>query len=807
MSILKKVVLSILLLVITFPVIRPGFNLQIDPQIHWVFNYLFQNNFTETQHLIFPHGSLTFINFPLAMGDNLFWGSLIQALLRFGFIFTFLHLGNIIQPKRWWLHIVFAFVLLEFMELDFIISAMVANLLFLNHQTNKVSWLILVFVLATLGFYIKMSIGIISFSMIVPYLCLSRFETVVRLIDKSKNKAERIAVPQLQTVTRQGVFPLIGGLIFIPISLAIGWFLMYQNFDGFGKYFIGVLELVKGNSDSASLYPDNNWLMLSISFLSFSLIPFLPNRQTGLEKKKTTWLVYIVLGFSVFAVWKHGMARQDPWHIIKVFSWGMIFLSYIFILNKKIKPITIALSASALLFFYGNIQSSVGTFVDEFGWDGYRNFSNTFFHQKDLFEKDKKESLERIQVCKLIPKDLQLIDNQTVDCYPWNYAFVEMNQLNWQPRPVIQSYAAYTPWLDQQNTNHFLSEKAPQFLIWENDILNRDNWEGELTSIDNRYLLNDEPHTIVTIFSNYKIVSQQDAYLLLQKNKTALLENPISKATIKSKWEEWINVPYFGDGILRAKFQFDGTFLKWLKSKTYKDEPLFIEYQLENGEIRKYKFTTENATQGLWINPFIIQPSNNFINPITSKIRFSIGNIFFVKEGIEIEWQFFPIKNINERSGYKNAFTLFGKDILDEKKLALEKNDAIPNEIEIPKEGYSPSYNFPLSELNMDSTKNYFISAEVEAKISYHANASLVISIEKDGKSLLWQSKPLENFMSIYHQWELISFQRKIPYEKLDGAVLKVYVWNSGKENIDVKNLKFKIFENTSNVTAGFKLQ
>ena len=798
MSIFKKIILSTLLLVITFPVIRPGFNLQIDPQIHWVFNYLFQNNFSQTQHLIFPHGPLTFINFPLAMEDNLFWGVLIQAVLRFGFIFTFLHLGTIIQPRRWWLQVILTFVLLEFMELDFIIAATVANVLFLNNQTEKKAWLVLGFILATLGFYIKMSIGIISFSMIVPYLCVSCFKIILDLINKNKTVEGKITEPQLQIVTRHGILPLIGGLIFIPISLAVGWFLMYQDFNGFGKYFIGVIELVKGNSDSASLYPDNNWLFLAISFLSFSLIPFF-------EKRKNTWLVYIVLGCSVFAVWKHGMARQDPWHIIKVFSWGMVFLSYVFVLNKKIKPLTIALSISALLFFYGNIQSSLGLFVDEFGWDGYRNFSNTFIFQKDLFEKNKKESLERIQVCKLTDDDLQLVDNQSVDCYPWNYAFVAMNDLNWQPRPIIQSYAAYTPWLDQQNANHFLSEKAPEFLIWENDILKRDNWEGELTSIDNRYLLNDEPHTITTIFSNYKIVSRQDAYLLLQKNKTPLLGNSESKKTIKSDWKKWIEVPYFGDGILRAKFHFEGTFSKWLKSKTYKDEPLFLEYQLTNGEIRKYKFTTENATQGLWINPFIIQPSNELVNPITSKIRFSIGNDFFVKKGIKIEWQFFPIKNNKEKEGYKNAFELFGKNILKEEKVVLEKNNAIPDEIEIPKGGYSPSYEFPMLELKMDSTKNYFINAEVEGKMSYHANASLVISIEKEGQSILWESKPLGHFMSIYHQWELVAFRREIPNVLLQDAVIKVYVWNSGKEKIDVKRLGIKIFESKSNVAVGLQ--
>ena len=84
----KYLLSGILLLVITFPKIRPEFTLAIDPQIHWVFNHLWLHDFSQTQHIIFPHGPLTFLNFPLAMGNNLFLGVLVQGLLRLVFILS-----------------------------------------------------------------------------------------------------------------------------------------------------------------------------------------------------------------------------------------------------------------------------------------------------------------------------------------------------------------------------------------------------------------------------------------------------------------------------------------------------------------------------------------------------------------------------------------------------------------------------------------------------------------------------------------------------------------------------------------------
>ena len=785
MSFLKKIGVAFILLVTTFPVIRPGISLQIDPQIHWVFNYLWQLDFGETQNLIFPHGPLTFINFPLAMGDNLFWGVLIQTILRLCFIYTFLHLSSWTNAQKWWLHAVIAFFLLEFMELDFIIAATVANLLFLHYYTQKNSWFFLSLFFATLGFYIKMSIGIVSFSMIVPFLGFLFFE---------KKQNETFPKVALEFGWK---------MLFVPFSLALGWFLMYQNLDGLGTYFYGALELVKGNSDSASLYPDNNWWLLGVSFLSFLLIPFL-------GKSRMINLVYIVLGFSVFAVWKHGMAREDPWHIIKVFAWLMVFFTYVFILNNKEKKTTdgtknnfkfsnqvaiFGLPFFTLLFFYGNIKYTLNQFVDELGTDGYKNFISATIQQKDLFQKNKKESIERIQPCKMSFDDLQLIDNQVVDCYPWSYAFVAANGLNWQPRPVFQSYAAYTPWLDAQNSNHFLSPKAPQFLIWENDILKRDLWESDLVSIDNRYVLNDEPQTIATIFSNYKLVNKEDNYLLFEKNKTTLLQKPKIKSSIKSTWNKWVTVPYFGDGILRAKLKIEGTFLKWLKAKMYKDEPLFIEYQLENGEIHKHRFSAENAAQGLWINPFIIRPSSDVINPTTAKIRFSCGNDFFVKKEITIDWQFFSTKKTRENGKYNNAFSLFGKTIQKKETVILEKEDLLKEALLLSSRGFSPAYEINLEGRLKDSISNYLITASVESKMSYHGKALLIIVLEKEKEVILWESKSVENFMTVYHQWELAFLKRKIPSVSMENVVLKVYVWNTAEEDIFIKNLKMKITE------------
>ena len=783
---------ALFLLVVTFPKIIPEFTLAIDPQIHWVFNYLWLNDFSQTQYIIFPHGPLTFLNFPLAMKNNLFWGLLIQAMLRLVFIFSFLHLAAPKGLKKWIVTILLLFFILQFMELDFILIGIVANGIFLNHFTQKNYWYVLAITAFALGFYIKISIGITALTILLSYLA---YQSLISLFGEQAfsqplilhKKDEKIhGLTKSQTIISNLLM-----FLAIPISLAIGWFLMYQNFDGFGKYLFGIKELVGGNSDSASLYPDNNWWLIGFSFLAFIAIPIIDFWKKGFKKSQSTWMVYILLGLSVFAVWKHSMAREDPWHIVKLFAWLMVFFSYFFILQKKTKWSSIVLSTLCLFFFHANIKSTLNMFINPLDTKDYKNFTEAFFHQKYFFQKNKTKSLQNIESCKLTDTDLALIGNQTVDCYPWNYAFIQANNLNWQPRPIIQSYAAYTPWLNEQNANHFSSKKAPQFLIWETDILKRDIWEGELTSIDQHYLLNDEPSTILNLILNYEVVSKSENYILFQKRKNTIAKKSEIKKTNSYSWNEWIDIPDSENEILRANFQYEKTFLKWLKAKTYKDEPIFIEYQFSNNEIRKYRFTSLNAEQGLWINPFIDKPSNDLIHAKTNKIRFSTANDFLVKNKFQIEWESFhsPTHIFRQFGG------LFGKHISFSEFTLLEKKNLIPAEKILTSKEYSPSYEIPFSELNFDSTSSISIAASVEAKMSYHASGLLVIVVEQDGKVILWDGKRIEDFMTIYHKWEMAFSKKKIPNTASQNAVIKVYVWNTGDERFSIKDLSVKCIE------------
>ncbi len=96
-----------------------------------------------------------------------------------------------------------------------------------------------------------------------------------------------------------------------------------------------------------------------------------------------------------------------------------------------------------------------------------------------------------------------------VDILPWDAAIAWAGGLRWAPRPVFQSYAAYTPDLDRLNRRHFEGDNAPEFLLWR--------WTPD--SIDTRYVLHDAPETLRAILCRYRYADWMGEMLLLRRTE------------------------------------------------------------------------------------------------------------------------------------------------------------------------------------------------------------------------------------------------------------------------------------------------
>lgn len=83
----------------------------------------------------------------------------------------------------------------------------------------------------------------------------------------------------------------------------------------------------------------------------------------------------------------------------------------------------------------------------------------------------------------------------TVDVMPWDVGLIyEDSRLHWDPRPVLQSYQAYTAWLDQFDADFVRGVTAPDYIIYS------------YLTVDDRYAAFDEPATFRALLENYRVV-------------------------------------------------------------------------------------------------------------------------------------------------------------------------------------------------------------------------------------------------------------------------------------------------------------
>src|SRR5207244_1671248 len=102
--------------------------------------------------------------------------------------------------------------------------------------------------------------------------------------------------------------------------------------------------------------------------------------------------------------------------------------------------------------------------------------------------------------------DLMRSRGGSVDVVPWDLTYVEANNLSWNPNPVLQTYAAFTEYLDGLSAAHFSGPRAPTFVI------------VTAVDIDGRHFLWGAPRTWQRLLSGYQVVEIDRArnMLLLQ---------------------------------------------------------------------------------------------------------------------------------------------------------------------------------------------------------------------------------------------------------------------------------------------------
>ena len=197
----------------------------------------------------------------------------------------------------------------------------------------------------------------------------------------------------------------------------------------------------------------------------------------------------------------------------------------------------------------------------------------------------------------LTPGTVQTLSGHTMDVFPSDVAITEVYGFKWDPRPVFQSYLAYTEYLDSLNAKHFSSDSAPEYVLYA------------LDSPDFRYAIFDEPATFRMLLQKYKPCAVDGEFIVLRKNPSADTDKEEYISTETGKFGKIIPLPQSKSKgrPLFAKIHVEYNLLGFVSKLLYKPPDIYLVF-LNNEEIidkSLYRFLFSNAMDGLLVSRYV----------------------------------------------------------------------------------------------------------------------------------------------------------------------------------------------------------
>jgi hypothetical protein len=179
----------------------------------------------------------------------------------------------------------------------------------------------------------------------------------------------------------------------------------------------------------------------------------------------------------------------------------------------------------------------------------------------------------------------EILDGATVDLIPWDAAYAAAGTFTWRPRPVFQSYVAYTPWLEELNAQHFRGQRAPRFVVFEPK------------SSDDHHPFFDEPRMWRELLCRYDLRARADRLFVLERSGQIGCEEPrVTEQDLPLLGE--IRLPSEQRNLM-VGLDLRPSLLGQLAAAVFKPPIVWVHVRYANATYRMYRLTPAVAASGL----------------------------------------------------------------------------------------------------------------------------------------------------------------------------------------------------------------
>lgn len=410
------------------------------------------------------------------------------------------------------------------------------------------------------------------------------------------------------------------------MSLIGLWAVAAQQISNIGFYMIRSMEISFGYSQ-AMIKHDKP---LPIALAAVSLIIFIILSTYSAIFKKYGLLTFVAVMFAfVFTSFKHGFIRSDQGHSYFYFAVIFFVLGWILIghkqdLSKFLNRLTFFVCCAIIIFFATRDLQLIQRMQSNLS--AYTLLPKSTAYKQQIFDKYK---LEMKNECGLSNSVIDSAGRKKIDIFPWEISLAYACDLNWAPRPVFQSYSAYTHKLDYLNADYY-KRSAPEVLFYE------------LKNIDNKYPIFDEPETFQVILENYRPDFNDGRFLILAKKKEeqSFQKHLISSSDNKMGW--LIQVPA-SSGYLFASVNIEYNILGKIVNALFRGDGIMVFLSTANRTFT-HRFIPATSSGGIFLSSYVRNNDDlsnvfaeKFSQPIKA-IKFVPDRKWFYKDKIHVEF-------------------------------------------------------------------------------------------------------------------------------------------------------------------------
>ncbi len=394
-------------------------------------------------------------------------------------------------------------------------------------------------------------------------------------------------------------------LLFFAAALLVMWVACGQGLAGLPGYLHAGLEISLGYGHAmgreAPLIVDLVGATCLGSFCSIALVAAHHARRDA-----PTRVASVLCMAAAFLAWRANFTRPDHAH------WFFAFMSLLpFVLlshgglaeMKRVRHWLILFTlvcAAAGLFGPDELSARLPRIIREFNEHLRALIDPSVLETRRAAQwatEQQRESLDTIR---------KRVGAATVDMFTHEQGVVLLNGLNYSPRPVFQSYAAYTPYLARLNEEKILGAHAPEFVVMQ------------LAAIDGRLPMGEDSLALLALLQRYRPAGMERGYLLLQQDAEVA---PPAQMLPPSTWNsaalgENIVIPESPETAIIAFLDLDLSPLGKVYTALLREPPLRIVIETDRGEY-SYRFIRASGSSGFVVSP-LIRTTQDWENAQTS---------------------------------------------------------------------------------------------------------------------------------------------------------------------------------------------